>query len=273
MRSAEGPEGTVPVLSGPFVHRDRIDTSAGTVHVAWTGAEAGNLGTHVLAPGDAVGHGAVLDARRGVERAMGVPEGATLYLDQVHSPDVVWADGPGWGAAAAPRADAAVSRDGSRPLAVMVADCLPVVLVDALTGATAVAHAGRRGLLDGVLESTVGRLRSLRDEPSRSRPGLHAWIGPGVCGRCYEVPEAMRAEAAERVPATAAATSWGTPALDLPAGAAAILADLGVATSRVDLCTLEDGRVFSHRRDPGRGRFAGLVWRPVTDDPTPLGDA
>lgn len=272
MTAAEGPVGTVPVPAGPFVHRESVDTVAGTVHVAWTGEQAGNLGLHVVAEGDDAGRRAVRDARRGVERAMGVPAGATLYLDQVHSPDVVWADGPGWGEAPGPTADAAVSRDGARPLAVMVADCLPVVLVDGATGATAVAHAGRRGLLDGVLEAAVERLLCLRPEDARRGPGLRAWVGPGVCGRCYEVPEAMRADAAARVPATASTTSWGTPALDLPAGAVAILRERGVETTVVAACTLEDERLFSHRRAPGRGRFAGLVWRAAEPAPTPTGE-
>ena len=273
MTAAEGPVGTAPVPAGPFVHRDAVRTARGTVHVAWTGQDAGNLGFHVVAEEDAAGRQAVRDARRRVERTMGVPEGATLYLDQVHSPDVAWADGPGWGEAPGPTADAAVSRDGARPLAVMVADCLPVVLVDEATGATAVAHAGRRGLLDGVLEATVERLLSLRPADTRSGPGLRAWVGPGVCGRCYEVPERMRAEAAARVAATASTTSWGTPGLDLPAGAVAILRERGVATAVVDACTLEDERLFSHRRAPGRGRFVGLVWRTDEDAPTRTGEA
>ena len=273
MTAAEGPVGTVPVPAGPFVHREAVATAGGTVHVAWSGVAAGNLGLHVVADEDAAGRRAVGEARRGLERAMGVPVGSTLYLDQVHSADAVWADGPGWGEEAGPTADAAVSRDGGRALAVMVADCLPVVLVDEATGATAVAHAGRRGLLDGVLEATVDRLLSLRPAERRDAPGPRAWIGPGVCGRCYEVPEQMRAEAAERVPATAATTVWGTPGLDLPAGAVAILRGRGADVAVVQACTLEDERLFSHRRAPGQGRFAGLVWRADEDASTPTGAA
>lgn len=191
---------------------------------------------------------------------MGVERGRTFYLDQVHSADVVTADGIGWGGAAGPTADASVSPDGSQPLAVLVADCLPVLFVDGLTGATAAAHAGRRGLLDGVLENTVDALEALRPAGARGTFGMKAWIGPGVCGRCYEVPEDMRAEAAARIPELHSTTSWGTPALNLPAGAQTVLRARGVAVERIDLCTLEDERVFSHRRQPGRGRFVGLVW-------------
>lgn len=254
--------GTTPVPAGPFVHREdlRPDARGRVAHVAWTSASAGSLAFHVLGAGQDAAREAVADARRRVEDAMGVPEGSTLYLDQVHSADVVTADGVGWGGQPGPTADAAVSPDGSQPLAVMVADCLPVVLVDALTGATAGAHAGRRGLLGGVLEHTVDALEALRPGPGRGSFGIKAWIGPAVCGRCYEVPEPMRAEAAERIPETWSTTSWGTPALDLPAGAQAVLRARGVAVERVDCCTIEDERVFSHRRAPGQGRFAGLVW-------------
>ena len=83
----------------------------------------------------------------------------------------------------------------------------------------------------------------------------------------------MRDDAAACLPATAATTSWGTPALDLPAGAAEVLRARGVATATIDVCTREDERLFSHRRAPGEGRFAGLVWRADPDATTPRGDA
>ena len=143
----------------------------------------------------------------------------------------------------------------------MVADCVPVVLVGEgprgpLTG---VAHAGRRGLLEGVLERAVEQLRA------RGASGLSAWLGPSICGSCYEVPAAMREESAERIPAVAATTSWGTPALDLRAGARERLTALGVGvvepSGAGSSCTLENERLSSHRRDPGSGRIVGLVWR------------
>lgn len=258
----EGPVGTQPIPSGPFVHRAdlRSDSRGRTAHVAWTSAAAGSLALHVLGADETPARREVEQSRAAVEDAMGVERGRTFYLDQVHSADVVTADGIGWGGAAGPTADASVSPDGSQPLAVLVADCLPVLFVDGLTGATAAAHAGRRGLLDGVLENTVDALEALRPAGARGTFGMKAWIGPGVCGRCYEVPEDMRAEAAARIPELHSTTSWGTPALNLPAGAQAVLRARGVAVERIDLCTLEDERVFSHRRQPGRGRFVGLVW-------------
>ena len=257
------------MTDGPFVFR--TSPSPG-LHVAFTGVDAGNLAFHVSG-GATVGTperpGTVTGARTQLERDMGVAPGRTEYLTQVHSARVVTATGRGWagGVGNTEEADAQVSPTGREPLAVMVADCLPVVFASRppggaeLTGPTAVAHAGRRGLLDGVLEATVDRLRAAG---AGDAPGeIVAWVGPGICGRCYEVPEVMRRDGAARIPATGSTTAWGTPALDLPAGAAAVLEPLGVTVHRDDRCTFEDERLFSHRRAPGEGRFAGLVWRSV----------
>lgn len=257
------------------------------LHVAFTTTTAGNLAFHVTGRGAAPGQRApepadlsaedqerlqdeVRGRRRALDEAMGVPVGRTEYLEQVHSARVVPARGAGWGAPGLEpdRADARVSRSGADPLAVMVADCLPVVFVsqrdgcqdvEVWHGPTAVAHAGRRGLLDGVLEATV---EGLRAEGAGTGPGrIRAWIGPSICGRCYEVPEQMWQDSVRTLPALAARTSWGTPALDLPAGAEHILDSLGVQVHRTGDCTREDTRFYSHRRAPGEGRLAGLVWR------------
>jgi copper oxidase (laccase) domain-containing protein len=89
---------------------------------------------------------------------------------------------------------------------------------------------------------------------------IRAWIGPSICGSCYEVPGDLRAEVAAVVPATGSTTSWGTPALDLPAGVRSQLASLGVSVEYSGACTLEQDGLFSYRRDKQTGRFAGLVW-------------
>ena len=224
------------------------------VRVAFTDRRAGNLALHTGDDADAV------RARRAaLERSMGVPADSLLFLDQVHGTEVVDADRAG--GPAVPTADAAVTATGV-PLAVMVADCVPVVLVGRGPAGpvTAVAHAGRRGLLDGVLERAVEQVLG------RGARTPAAWIGPSVCGSCYEVPEFMREEAAARIPAVAATTSWGTPALDLRAGARDVLASLGVDVVEPSggpgpSCTLENGGLSSHRRDPASGRIVGLVWR------------
>jgi copper oxidase (laccase) domain-containing protein len=89
---------------------------------------------------------------------------------------------------------------------------------------------------------------------------ITAWIGPHVCGRCYEVPQHMQAEVGAAVPASIATTSWGTPSLDLGAGVRAQLASEGVSVHDVSRCTRETADLYSYRRDGARaGRLAGLI--------------
>ncbi|MCR1781617.1 polyphenol oxidase family protein [Nocardioides carbamazepini] len=181
--------------------------------------------------------------------AAGVP---FARLNQVHGADVVEVSGP---RAELPTADGQVTAARGVGLMVRVADCVPVVLADAAAGVVGVAHAGRRGVELDVVTRTVERMRDL------GAADVTAWIGPHICGRCYEVPATMREEVAAAVPTTYADTSWGTPALDLGAGVTAQLAASGVVVTEVLGCTLEDPRFHSHRRDgAAAGRFAGLVW-------------
>lgn len=220
------------------------------LRVAFTDTSAGNLALHV---GD---DPAEVRLRRSVlEERMGVQAGSLRFMEQVHSADVALVHGlPEAGEV--PVADALVSTDGSAPLAVMVADCLPVILAgtSADGAVTAAAHAGRRGLLDGILANTAAALRDA------GAAEIHAWIGPAVCGKCYEVPEEMLAQA-DHLPGATSKTSWGTPALDLPGAARRQLLSLGVSVEMVPGCTMEEPQLFSHRRDAPTGRFAGLIWQ------------
>jgi len=221
------------------------------LRIAFTDTAAGNLALHV---GDDAGD--VRRRRSALEHRMGVQAGSLRFMEQVHSADVALVHGmpaPG----EVPVADALVSADGSAPLAVMVADCLPVILAgNGANGVvTAAAHAGRRGLLDGILPNTVAAMRAA------GASGIRAWIGPAVCGNCYEVPEEMLA-AAGHLPGASSRTSWGTPALDLPAAARNQLHSLEVSVDMVPGCTMEAPELFSHRRDAPTGRFAGLIWQP-----------
>lgn len=208
-----------------------------------------NLARHV---GD---DDAAVDRNRALlEAELGLP---VVFCDQVHSTDVaVIAEGDDPGLVRT--ADAVVTRRHDVALAMMVADCLPVLLVDGTAGVVAAVHAGRRGLLDGVLQAAVATMGDLGARPEN----LRAEIGPGICGRCYEVPDALLAESAALLPATSSRTSWGTAALDLPAGARQVLASLGIPDASVlssPACTREDPRLFSYRRDARTGRFAGVI--------------
>ncbi|MFZ2502696.1 MAG: polyphenol oxidase family protein [Nocardioides sp.] len=154
-------------------------------------------------------------------------------------------------------ADALVTAVPGVALLARVADCVPVLIADPAAGVIAAVHSGRPGLLAGVVPAALRAMTSLGAAPAV------AWIGPHVCGRCYEVPDPMRREVVEQVPASWSETSWGTPALDLGAGVAAQLARGGVEDVReVGGCTREDSRWHSYRRDgAAAGRFAGLIWR------------
>lgn len=177
-------------------------------------------------------------------------------MNQVHGDSVIVAVEPDHEAGASlPEADGSVTDRRGLGLMVRVADCVPVLLADADAGVIGVAHAGRRGVELDIVTRVVERMRDL------GAGDITAWIGPHICGRCYEVPEAMRAEVAEAVPETYAETSWGTPALDLGAGVEAQLARSGVRAERVVGCTREAETFHSYRRDAAdAGRFAGLVW-------------
>ena len=109
-------------------------------------------------------------------------------------------------------------------VAVLVADCVPVLLADPEAGVVAAVHAGRRGLVAGVVEAAVAAMVAQGADVGRMR----AAIGPAIAGESYEVPAELQDEVVAVVPETRATTSWGTPALDLPAGVAAVLAAAGV---------------------------------------------
>ncbi|MBG6224705.1 YfiH family protein [Arthrobacter sp. CAN_A2] len=226
------------------------------LRVAFTAVGAGNLALHVGDEPDAV-----RGNRRRLESVMGVPGGALRFMSQTHSDRVAVVDRT---TKDAPDADGMVSPDGSEPLAVLVADCVPIVLADAAvsdggTGATAVVHAGRAGVANGIVELAVGALH---------RQGAHdlaAWVGPSVCGSCYEVPDDMMETIARVLPEAAARTRRGTPALDLPRAVHVQLTRAGARVERLGgsgiACTVENPELYSHRRAPGAGRIAGLVWR------------
>ncbi|MET7456330.1 peptidoglycan editing factor PgeF [Streptomyces sp. NPDC005574] len=240
----------------------RSETStAGGAHFAFTDRWGGvsavpyeelNLGGAVGDDPAAVRHNRELAAK-----SLGLEAASVVWMNQVHGADVAVVDGP-WGSAAdIPAVDALVTARRGLALAVLTADCTPVLLADPVAGVAGAAHAGRPGMVAGVVPAAVRAMVELGAEPSR----IVARTGPAVCGRCYEVPEAMRAEVAAVEPAAHAETSWGTPAVDVTAAVHAQLDRLGVRDrERSSVCTLESGDHFSYRRDRTTGRLAGYVW-------------
>lgn len=206
--------------------------------------------------------GDLATARRAVAAATGTDTARWHLLQQVHGAEVAVVDETVPVGAELRGVDAAVTALPQRPLVVQIADCVPVLL--SCRGGVGVAHAGRAGVLAGVLPAAVAALRALTGEQR-----VWAAVGPAIGACCYEVPEAMRDAAAERLPVVAATTTWDTPSLDLPAGARAQLEADGVDLVAVDApCTRCTPTLFSHRRDPASGRQIGLIVRRGADTGT-----
>lgn len=230
-------------------HLAVTDREGGASSGAWAGP---NLGDHV---GD--DPGVVAGNRRAVAQALGVGSDRLLFARQVHGTAVVVADGPWDGGP--PDADALVTRTPGLALGMLVADCVPLLLAAPSEGIVAVAHAGRRGMAEGVVPAVLAAMRSLGARRIVGR------VGPSICARCYEVPAAMRAEVAAVVPAAWAVTRHGMPALDISAGVVEQAREKPSAGASVEVtvlpgCTAERPDLYSFRRDGVTGRFAGLAW-------------
>ncbi|WP_250404888.1 peptidoglycan editing factor PgeF [Streptomyces cellostaticus] len=234
--------------------------SAGGAHFAftdrWGGVSAAPY--EELNLGGAVGDdpGSVRANRELAAKSLGFGPDAVVWMNQVHGADVAVVDAP-WGESPVPEVDALVTARRGLALAVLTADCVPVLLADPVAGIVAAAHAGRPGMAKGVVLAAVRAMTELGAEAER----ITARTGPAVCGRCYEVPEAMRAEVSAVEPAAHAETAWGTPAVDVSAGVHAQLERLGVRDrAHSPVCTMESGDHYSYRRDRTTGRLAGYVW-------------
>jgi hypothetical protein len=185
----------------------------------------------------------------------GVGAERVIRVSQVHGNDVhVVGAGDELPLRPQPRADALVTTRTDVALCVRAADCLPVLLADQVNGVIGAAHSGRKGLYAGVVPAAVEAMRALGAQR------ITAVLGPYACGNCYEVPAEMRAEVAERVPASYAETSWGTPSIDVAAGVRAQLAGLDCVVVDATACTIESQNLYSYRREGAlSGRMAGLV--------------
>ncbi|MEU0428362.1 peptidoglycan editing factor PgeF [Streptomyces canus] len=222
----------------------------------WGGVSAApyeelNLGGAVGDDPEAVGTNRELAAK-----SLGLDPARVVWMNQVHGADAVVVSAP-WGERPVPQVDAVVTAERGLALAVLTADCTPVLLADPVAGIAAAAHAGRPGMVAGVVPAALRAMTELGANPAR----IVARTGPAVCGKCYEVPEEMRADVAAVEPAAHAETSWGTPSVDVTAGVHAQLDRLGVRDRQQSpVCTLESGDHFSYRRDRTTGRLAGYVW-------------
>ena len=156
-------------------------------------------------------------------------------------------------------ADASWTESRGLGLAVLVADCIPLLLSNQDGSLVAVVHCGWRGTVAGIVEATVD---ALPEAPDR----LIAWLGPGVCGDCYEVGVDVR-DALDKEERQAVLVEDGPGRggprwlMDLPALVETRLRRSGVRrTVASSLCTMCDRRFYSYRRDGRTGRFAALIW-------------
>jgi YfiH family protein len=211
--------------------------------------------------GGAVGDdpGAVEANRARLAAAVGLSVDRLVWMRQVHGANVATvsaANGSGE-PTVIPDADGVVTAAAGLGLAVLVADCVPILAADPVAGVVAAVHAGRRGAAAGIAEVAVAKMAALGASPDR----IEVLLGPAICGGCYEVPESMRAEVDTALPGSASITDRGTPGLDLRAGLARQFTELEVAEVVVDMrCTYTDSDLYSHRRGAPTGRLAGLIW-------------
>ncbi|NLC36126.1 MAG: peptidoglycan editing factor PgeF [Alcaligenaceae bacterium] len=207
--------------------------------------------------------------------AAGLPA-EPFWLEQVHGRGVVEVTGPftaqpagggallqGEGAAnTPPQADAAITTQPGVVLAIMTADCIPVVMADAHGRALGVAHAGWRGLAAGVLEATLAALRARLPEASAWR----AWIGPCIGQQSFEVGDEVRVAFTEQDPDAQQYFTAGRQAGKWQADIAALarhrLLTIGLYDVEVSgLCTYQRADLFySYRRSAASGRMATLAW-------------
>jgi YfiH family protein len=173
------------------------------------------------------------------------------WLEQVHGVRVVEA-----GLEALPEADAVWTSRPGQVLAVLTADCLPVVLADLAGQAIAAAHGGWRGLVDGILAETV--------QAMPVQPEI-AWLGPAIGSDVYEVGQEVLEQVVENnvkfERALRRGPEPGKGYLDLATLAALQLAELGVQkVFRSGLSTWDTNRFYSYRREGQTGRMATLAW-------------
>ena len=244
---ARGPQWITPDWPAPA--KVRALTSLRTGGVSQGDFESLNLALHV---GD--DPAAVLENRRLLLSAAGIPN-EPMWLNQVHGTDVVEADD---GQALPPRADASIARESGKVCAVMTADCLPVLFCNVSGTRVAAAHAGWRGLANGVLANTVSALDTA--------PGqLLAWMGPAIEPAAFEVGAEVREQFLAKDARSGTAfepNARGRWQADLYELARQELRRVGIARIFGGglRCYADNERFFSYRRSARTGRMATMVW-------------
>lgn len=236
-----------------------IDTTNRPVRMVFTTRAGGvsaspydsfNLGDHVGDDPEAVAVN-----RRRLAEITGLPESRFVWMEQLHTNTVTVIDKPHDGPVEA--TDAIVTTQPELALCVLVADCVPVLLVDHHAGVAAAAHAGRLGARNGIVANTVKKMVELGAAPAN----IQALLGPAASGESYEVPQEMADDVEAHLPGSRTRTKAGTPGIDVRAGIVRQLLSLGVTAIDADpRDTITDKDFFSYRREGTTGRQAGVVW-------------
>lgn len=228
----------------------------GTRHGFFTrqgGVSTGIYGTLNCGPGSRDDPGNVTENRARVAEALGVRPDRLLTLYQSHSAKTVVADKP-W-KKDSPEADAIVTAEPGLGIAVLTADCAPVLLCDPQARVIGAAHAGWRGALSGIVEAAVEAMVKL----GARRERIAAAIGPAISQKAYEVGadyvERFLAEEPESGAYFATDEASGEPHFDLAGYVGERLLRAGVdAAADLGLCTYcDETRFFSYRRSQHHG--------------------
>ncbi len=232
--------------------------SLSSARVAFTGRAEGDMGhggdnVVTISPGGDL----IVAVRPDVAaRRRAVVDLPWTWLRQVHGAGVVRVAGPGDGAGAT--GDAVVTAESGCAVAVLTADCAPVALASP-EGVIGMAHAGWRGVVNGVLEATIAEMRV------QGATDIEAVIGPCIRPGCYAFAPAQLDEVAARLgDGVRSTTVTGEPALDIPAAVRAALGGVGVspgAVADVGTCTACSTQHFSWRARRELERQATVIWR------------
>jgi len=174
--------------------------------------------------------------------------GEIVVMSQVHGDRVIVVDKV---PAEIPIADALITSNPNLALIVMVADCIPLLLRSEKL--VAAVHVGRAGLVNSIALKTVAMMREL------GAVEIVGFVGPAICGSCYEVPQDLQDEVVALHPSAKCQTRSATPGLDLNRALVTALASAEVAVSIKPGCTFEDENLFSFRRNQRTGRQAGVI--------------
>lgn len=242
------------MLHSRFVVPGRLNA-----HVAFTdrhgGYSRGDLSSFNLARHVGDDDELVAANRAALAQVLGLSGERLSFVSQVHGTDVRIIESPEQLREEPVSADAQVTTHPGIGLAIMVADCTPIMLADPEAGVIGAIHAGRPGMAAGIVPETIAAMRNL------GAADIHAIIGPSVCPRCYEVPAELREEVAAVEPVAASVSVTGTPAIDVAGAVAEQLRRAGVSIDHFSgTCTRESEDLFSYRRQRTTGRFAGVVW-------------